>query len=293
VIDRAGHWSGGKTILVQMGDIADRGAETLDIVASLRALQKEAPRAGGQVIVLTGNHEAMNLLGDLRYVSPGEFAAFTTPRSAAIREQYFAAHKAAIEKTAQADNPSLSPAAIHDSWIAATPLGWAEHQAAWGPDGDIGRWIEQNPAIARVGKTVFVHGGISIEFARAGVDSTNRRVAVALAAGDHSEASVLTDPLGPLWYRGLVAKDPDAIAARGLKGSPVSAEAELRAVLAAIAAKHLVVAHTPSLSGIQILYGGALARIDTGNSRYYHGQPSWLEIVGDTLTPHAVERTKP
>jgi len=49
--------------------------------------------------------------------------------------------------------------------------------------------------------------------------------------------------------------------------------------------------HPPSLKGIQITNGGRLARIDTGNSRYYGGQLSWLEIVGDQMIPHTVART--
>jgi hypothetical protein len=61
-------------------------------------------------------------------------------------------------------------------------------------------------------------------------------------------------------------------------------------VLSAYGAKHLVIGHTPRLEGILIQYDGRLARIDTGNSRYYGGPLSWLEILGDTLIPHTVKR---
>ena len=44
------------------------------------ALQRQAPRAGGKVITLVGNHEVMNVIGDLRYVTPAIFATFATPR---------------------------------------------------------------------------------------------------------------------------------------------------------------------------------------------------------------------
>ena len=110
--------------------------------------------------------------------------------------------------------------------------------------------------------------------------------------GRRQPQSVLNDPLGPLWYRGLVG-------ARSRRGGgsraatrprrPADVEQELDAVLAAYGAKRLVIGHTPSLPGIVITNGGRLARIDTGISRYYGGPLSWLEIVGDTLIPHTVQ----
>ena len=62
-------------------------------------------------------------------------------------------------------------------------------------------------------------------------------------------------------------------------------------MLAAYGAERLVIAHTPSLAGIQITGNGRLARIDTGISRFYGGPLSWLEIVGGRLTPHTVPRS--
>jgi hypothetical protein len=72
---------------------------------------------------------------------------------------------------------------------------------------------------------------------------------------------------------------------------PIGADQELNAVLAAYGAQRLVIGHTPSLKGIQIIGNGRLARIDTGNSRYYGGPLSWLEIIGDRMIPHTVPRS--
>src|SRR5690349_8432712 len=76
LIDAGGRWTGGKTALVQLGDVTDRGPDSLKIIRSLQHLAKQASKSGGKVVVILGNHEAMNLFGDLRYTTPGEFAAF-------------------------------------------------------------------------------------------------------------------------------------------------------------------------------------------------------------------------
>jgi hypothetical protein len=178
--------------------------------------------------------------------------------------------------------------------MAEHPLGWVEHRLAWGPSGDLGKWATSNPAIVKIGGTLFAHGGISAEYAKQPLDAVNRRIAMAMAAADDSPASVLTDPLGPLWYRGLVTADADAQAARAAMKPPspaLTADQELTAVLASYGAQRLVVGHTPSLKGIQITANGRLARIDTGNSRYYGGPLSWLEIIGNQMIPHTVPRS--
>src|SRR5689334_2326061 len=59
LIDDGGHWTGGKATFVQTGDIVDRGGDSLRIVRHLQQLEREAKKAGGQVVVLIGNHEAM------------------------------------------------------------------------------------------------------------------------------------------------------------------------------------------------------------------------------------------
>lgn len=296
ISDGHGHWSGGKTILVQLGDVTDRGPNSLKIIRTLQQLQKEAPKKGGHVVFVLGNHEAMNLLGDNRYTSPGEYAAFVDSQSVARRDRVFELNKAAIEAEYRAKDPKIAPDAIRQQWLAATPLGWVEHKLAWQPTGELGKWATHNPVVVRIGGTIFVHGGLSAEYAALGIDEINRRVAAAMAAADDSPTSILSAPLGPLWYRGLAGRDPDAEAERppvtNVAARPTVDE-ELTTVLAATGAKRIVIGHTPILTGIAITNGGRLARIDTGISRYYGGPLTWLEIVGDQLIPHSVGRPAP
>ena len=295
IANAEGHWAGGATTLVQMGDVTDRGPDSLKIIRSLQQLQAEAPTAGGRVIVILGNHEAMNLLGDYRYTTPGEYAAFVDDRSPARRERLYMASRKQLEAAARAINPKVLPSEVREQWLAKTPLGWVEHRLAWSPSGELGQWAARNPAVAKVGDTLFVHGGLSAEYVKVSLDALNRRVAAAMASADDSPKSVLDDPLGPLWYRGLVLRDADAEAERLLTpgAAHLTQEQELDTVLSAWGAKRLVIAHTPSLNGIAITNGGRLARIDTGISRFYGGPLSWLEIVGDTMTPHTIKRSQP
>jgi hypothetical protein len=302
IMDPRGHWAGGKTILVQLGDVADRGPDSLKIVRSLQQLQREAPRKGGRVIVVLGNHEAMNLLGDFRYTTPGEYAAFVDDQSAARRDRLYELNKAAIEAAGRAKDPKATPQAIRQAWLAETPLGWVEHKLAWMPSGELGQWATHNAAVVLIGGTLFVHGGISAEYSKIPMEQLNRRVAAAMAAADDSPATILYDPLGPLWYRGLAGKDAEAEARRSAIISPApggkapvrpSIDEELTTVLAAYGAQRMVIGHTPILSGIAITSGGRLARIDTGITRFYGGPLTWLEIVGGQMTPHSVGRPAP
>jgi hypothetical protein len=301
LIDRRNRWAGGSTILVQTGDIVDRGPDSLKIISSLRKLQSEAPRAGGRVVVLVGNHEAMNMLGDLRYVDPGEFAAFSSGNSAGLRDRVYEANKARIATAFRARTPAMTEQAIHDSWITQNPLGKLEHQAAWSPAGELGRWTIANPAVAKIGDTIFVHGGLSVRYASIPIDQINRRTAAALTARTDTPDSILNDQFGPLWYRGLIARGSERAsqgsspAQSGAAPAPAypSVDEELTIALRSTGASRMVIAHTPILSGIEISHGGRLVRIDTGISRFYGGKLSYLEIFGDRLVPHDFDRSPP
>src|SRR5438270_2517909 len=294
LIDGNGHWAGGNTILVQMGDITDRAPDSLKIIRSLQQLQKEAPRKGGKATVVLGNHEAMNLLDDNRYTTAGEYAAFTDSKSAARRDRVYEASRAKLEAAARAGDPKATAEQVRTAWMAEHPLGWVEHTLAWGPSGELGKWATSNPAVVRIGGTLFVHGGISAEYSKLGIDEINKRVAAAMTAGDDAPNSILSDPLGPLWYRGLVTRDADAQAERAQAKPPapaLTADQELDVVLAALGARRIVIGHTPQLGGIIIRSNGRLAPIDTGDSVFYGGPLSWLEILGDRMIPHTVPRS--
>lgn len=62
-------WAFGKGHLLVLGDTVDRGAQVTEIFWLLRSLERQARDAGGRVHVLLGNHEVMNMKGDIRYLN--------------------------------------------------------------------------------------------------------------------------------------------------------------------------------------------------------------------------------
>ncbi len=59
LINDRGDWKGSTDILVQTGDIVDRGTYALDIYKMMQKLRGQAASVGGQVISILGNHEVM------------------------------------------------------------------------------------------------------------------------------------------------------------------------------------------------------------------------------------------
>jgi hypothetical protein len=68
VIDNDFNWIYGSNHLVVNGDLFSRGLDMMALLWLVYKLDYEALLAGGKVHVMIGNHEAMNLKGDVRYV---------------------------------------------------------------------------------------------------------------------------------------------------------------------------------------------------------------------------------
>jgi hypothetical protein len=83
-IDEQDAWIGGDLVVVQAGDILDRGDEESTIVELLERLDRDARAAGGAVVALLGNHELMNAAGDFRYVTAGGLRDFGGDREHAL-----------------------------------------------------------------------------------------------------------------------------------------------------------------------------------------------------------------
>lgn len=172
VVDDGGTWIGGSTWVVQTGDQLDRGDQERQILDFLPGLADEAWAAGGALIVLNGNHEAMNVELDLRYVTDGGFDEF--------------ADLAPPEDEQDAELLSYDPAE-------------RGRVAAFRPGGPYALQLAERNIAVVVGDSAFVHGGIAPDHAERGLERMNSEVQEWMRAED--DWPWILDGDGPLWIR--------------------------------------------------------------------------------------------
>jgi hypothetical protein len=323
LIDQQRKWIGGRARLVQTGDFTDRGAAVRHVIDLLMRLEDEAKRAGGRVEVLLGNHEAMNILRDLRDVSPDAFQAFADRDSESRRSKAFIAHATIARRSGEELN--------RNDWLRAHPPGYLEYIDAMGPSGRYGRWLRSRKVVTKIDDSLFMHAGISPE-SNAGIDDVNRivereirmfdeavstlqqsgliapsftlqEIAAALSAEITRIATMLKEKqeLGPevtqeyvgRLQRVLTIDKWSLLAAdgplwfRGYATLGDEAQPQIEALLKRLGGARFVVGHTPQLPGrITPRYGNRIFLIDTGmlTSYFKNGRPSALEIAGGKIT---------
>ena len=178
IIDAQQRWTGGSALLVQTGDFLDRGPKPRAVMDLLMALEQQAPKQDGKVVVLLGNHEVMNLIVELRYVAPEAYAEFADAGSEKRRRQAYERYIDWRKRRAQQRGepaPALTPEE-QSQWLAAHPPGFIEHRGGFGPRGKYGKWLRQHQAVHQAAKVLFLHGGISPELASWTVDAFNQRL---------------------------------------------------------------------------------------------------------------------
>ena len=274
LINSRGKWIGGETHLVQTGDIPDRGPDTTEIIQHLQKLSKQAARKGGQVHALIGNHEAMNVYGDLRYVTEGEYQAFVTRNSDELRDRYYDLVLQNLQETDPEEFAKIDEN-YREEWDKTHPLGWVEHRQAWdpawNPEGEYALWVLGNKVAVQINDLIFLHGGISGAYCQNSLESLTAKTREGLRNFASADRSILEDEYGPLWYRGLSGQEPRA---------PVET---VDAILQQHNASHIVVGHTPTSGVIWPRYDGKVIQIDTGIAAYYGGHMGYLEINSDGL----------
>lgn len=239
-IDDKDRWVGGKLVLVQVGDQLDRGDDEPEILRLLERLSEEATRGGGAVHVLNGNHELMNAVGDLRYVTPDGLHDY-----------------AAVPVSSTAHLP------------AGVPADARGRLAAFAPGSQLARKLAERNTITIVGDTVFAHAGVLSKHVQYGIGRINDEVRRFLRGETSSLPAVAASDDAPVWTRIYGAAQPSADACR-----------ELDAVLAALSVKRMVVGHTVQQEGITSGCEGRVYRVDVGLSDYYGANPTQVLELG-------------
>jgi len=144
--------------------------------------------------------------------------------------------------------------------------GEEARRAAFSQTGEYGAWLRTHKTVVIVDDTVFVHGGLTPEMAKLGVDAVNAGVLAYLNGGPLSP--FLDRGSGPLYFRGYInGPHPDTCS-------------RLDQALQILGARRMVVGHTPSDDGLMVAAcGGQLIGIDTGISASFGSHPSALEIT--------------
>ena len=269
LLDNKDKWSGGKTHLVQTGDITDRGADSRKIIDHIVKLAKQAKRKGGYVHMLIGNHEAMNVTGDLRYVSTGEYKAFTTRNSPRFQEMQWQSQLKWMETT-MPTFPDLDLAAYRQEWELTTPLGWVEHRQGWMLNGEYGSWVKKNPVAIQVNDTIYLHGGISAKYCKFSLQSLTEQVIAGMEVYAPAVDSIVDDPMGPLWYRGLADEDEGGILSQTLDN-----------ILTRYAAKRIVIGHSPTGGVVWPRFDQRVVANDTGIGSHYGSNIGVLELSSE------------
>ncbi|GLC38946.1 hypothetical protein PLESTB_000464400 [Pleodorina starrii] len=230
-------WVGGDTVVVQLGDVLDRGDVEIGIVNLLRYLDVEARKCGGAVYMLNGNHESLNVCGDFRYVTPGAFAE------------------------------SALYAGLSESDLKDWQLVAKVRYSLFKPGGDLAKEFARNPTVLVVNDTVFAHGGLLPTHVEYGIERLNSEVAAWMRGDQQPDGSKCTPPFlamgdanSVMWNRTL-SKERFA--------TPYERYHACRALqqaLAKVRGKRLVVGHTPQLGGVNCECENQVWRIDVGMS---------------------------
>ena len=192
LIDKQNHWAGGKAVFVQTGDLIDRGPKPREVMDLMMALEKEAPQTGGRVVPLLGNHEMMNLMGDLRYVTPENYASFADSNSEQRQKSAYHLYVKWRSGHTQLLTELPQPMEITEAeWMARHPLGFVEHAEAFGPSGTYGKWVRGHAALVEIGGVIFLHGGIDPSLAHLKLDTINGHVRDEIKAFDEATQYLL------------------------------------------------------------------------------------------------------
>lgn len=270
--DRDCVWTGDDAVLVQTGDVLDRGDAELECWRTLASLSRPAADAGGAVVVLYGNHEVMNCMGDFHYTTgDSEYRRF-------MERLLGNTYDDDDEDDKKNDEPQTNTGSLLD--LLNPPRHQPARQAVYEP----GTGLLVHPLLGRlkvavkVGRTLCVHAGLTAQhLSEGGLTGLNTRARRWVEDGGSFPAAFAGSD-GPVWTR-------EYSHPCNVQPTSPSAAQHLDGALFCAGADRMVVGHTVQTDGINAALDGRVWRIDTGASRgVSDGVPECLEVVRDVTT---------
>ena len=301
VMDNKGEWIGKNTVVVQVGDVMDRGDAELAIFTKFLRLKKKAMKEGGDVIVMNGNHEIMNVMGDFRYATNGAYLECGTYlKKMKEKEESSGSGGGGSSSSANSNKENASPDSNNSTNESSnesekSPLKKASEQfqnedpviqgvrarrELFQPGGAFAMKLSKHPTVLQVGDTIFAHAGVNQSHVKYGFDRINREVSLWMQGKIKNPPDYIVESEGVVWTREYGGKDAgvkyEAEACRRLKSAlALTSDPE---------AKRLVIGHTPQTTGVNSGCKGAVWRVDVGASRgIYGGTVEVLEIKGSRV----------
>lgn len=270
-------------VLIQLGDILDRGEDEIAILSLLRSLSIQAKTKGGAVFQVNGNHETMNIEGDFRYVDSGAFdecidfleylndcdddwdEAFA--RWVSVSERW--------KENRKASENHWSP------WnLMKRQKGVIARLSLFRPGGLLACELAHHAVVLKVDDWVFCHGGLLPHHVAYGIEKMNREVSHWMRGFNENSNSpeipfIATRGYNSVVWNRLYSRDPADTDYRSRQISSI-----LEETLEAVGAKAMVVGHTPQSEGVNCKYNHSIWRVDVGmSSGVFNSRPEVLEII--------------
>jgi hypothetical protein len=119
--------------------------------------------------VLLGNHDLMSLVRDLRYVEKRNYADYSGSEKAEDRRREWEGFRATHAGRASGQQ-------LREAFDDHYPPGYFARLEAMSPQGVYGAWLLQRPAVIKLDRGLYVHGGLTKETAELGLEGINREL---------------------------------------------------------------------------------------------------------------------
>lgn len=222
VMDKNYNWTYGEGHLVLNGDFVDRGRNVTQVLWLIYKLEQEAAKSGGMVHFILGNHEIMNLQGDIRYVDRK--------------------YTAVAQRISQQDS-------VEESFIDL-----------FSDKSELGQWMRSKNIIERIGPYIFVHAGLSSDIIKLGLSirKMNQNIRFNVDRIRYEGLSIdqqtefLFGGASPFWFRGLAMQ---------MKQYEKESQENLEKTLKYLFGQKVVIGHT-IVHDICTDYEGRVIKID-------------------------------